>query len=88
MDEVKFLTNKLKLDVLCLTETWLTPLIVDSSISIDGYSIFRRDRADGRRGGGVCIFTKNSLSVNERTDLNDDDNTVENVWLDNKSTIF
>ena len=58
MDEVKFLTNKLKLDVLCLTETWLTPLIVDSSISIDGYSIFRRDRADGRRGGGVCIFTK------------------------------
>ena len=46
--------------ILCCTETWLSPIIIDSMISIPGKTIFRRDRVS--RGGGVCIFVNNDLS--------------------------
>ena len=46
--------------VLCCTETWLSPIIVDSMVNIPAKTIFRRDRAS--RGGGVCIYVDDSLS--------------------------
>ena len=47
-------------DILCCTETWLSPIIIDSLLAIPGKTIFRRDR--GTRGGGVCIYVDNKLS--------------------------
>ncbi|RXN30279.1 dynein heavy chain [Labeo rohita] len=50
--------------VICLTETWLSDRIPDSSIKLPGFSVHRADRSrelTGKsRGGGVCIMINNS----------------------------
>ena len=41
--------------IICLIETWLSPST--ASAELFGYSlVIRRDRDDGRTGGGVIIF--------------------------------
>ena len=46
-------------DIICISETWLYPDILDSELAIHGYSLFHRDR--NRGGGGVAMFIKCSL---------------------------
>ena len=44
-----------KPSVLCLTETWANKCL--SSLRIEGYTLIsRRDRDDGRLGGGGAVF--------------------------------
>ena len=43
-------------DIICVVETWLHKDILDSEISIQGFSIVRLDRAS--HGGGVIIYFK------------------------------
>ena len=40
---------------LALSETWLPAIVPDSLVSLNGYTMFRKDRYSGR-GGGVCIY--------------------------------
>jgi len=42
------------IDVAVITETHFKVKHSDSAVSIDGYNVFRRDRAR-RRGGGVAL---------------------------------
>ena len=43
-----------------LTETWLTNVV--GSISLPGYTLVsRRDRNDGRQGGGIVLFARDSF---------------------------
>jgi len=45
--------------VICITETWLSPLDTDTSVSLDNFTLFRNDRdySLGKgRGGGVCLY--------------------------------
>lgn len=49
-----------KIDIICLSETWLTADIPDSLIAIDGYNIVRNDR-NYSRGGGVCVYYRSFL---------------------------
>ncbi|XP_063911135.1 uncharacterized protein LOC135128171 [Zophobas morio] len=44
-----------KPDIILLAETWLTSSIPDGMVSLNGYTLFRRDRI-GSKGGGVCIY--------------------------------
>lgn len=53
------LVSSKALDILCVTETWLSPLIFDTEIAPHNYSIFRRDRDS--RGGGVLIAISNDI---------------------------
>ena len=46
-------------DLICISETWLSPDILSSEISLSGYSLFRLDRS--RHGGGVAIYAKSHL---------------------------
>ncbi len=47
-------------NILCLTETWLTPTVPDTAVmSSDNFSVLRMDRiAEARKtkGGGVCFM--------------------------------
>ena len=45
---------------IALTESHLHKNINDSEINIDGYSIFRADRNEGRKKGGVITYVHNS----------------------------
>ncbi len=55
--------------VICLTETWMSAIVPDSTIELTGFSVHRSDRAKeltGKsRGGGVCFYINNSW-CNER----------------------
>ena len=50
-------------DIVCLTETNLDPSV--GEIALTGYSLIsRRDRDDGRAGGGIAVFASDSIAPN------------------------
>ena len=55
-------------DVLGILESWLTDHL-DAEISIPGYSLIRKDRYTSKRGGGILIFIKETLSFIRRGEL-------------------
>ena len=59
-----------KCDVMCFCETWLSPLDMDNSLLIDGFSFFRRDRNNGSHGG-LLVYVKSEYVpyIRRRTDL-------------------
>ena len=53
--------NNINPDILCITETWLNSSLPDSAVLSDSnFSLFRKDRSNGREGGGVCILVNNA----------------------------
>ena len=62
LDEFQALVFGENLDVVAVTETWLKPDIYDGEILPGNqYTIYRRDRADGRRGGGILLAVKSNI---------------------------
>ena len=66
-------------DVIAITETWLNPEIPDGPVSLTNFSIVRKDRASGKRGGGICAFIKPDIPFSTLTDLCVPE--IECVWL-------
>ena len=58
-----------KVDVVAVTETWLHQGILDTEILDSNYIIFRRDRPQQQRGGGVLICVKSDCISVRRRDL-------------------
>ena len=56
------LTSKTNAPFICLTETHLTPSVLDAEVSISGYDLFRSDRKY-RSHGGVAIYVRKDLAV-------------------------
>ena len=55
----------LKIDVLFVTESWLNNSVSDGILDPrNHYSIYRHDRPN-LRGGGVCVFVKRGLRINQ-----------------------
>ena len=65
-------------DLLAFNETRLHPSISDKEVNLFGYDIIRKDRC--RKGGGVCIFLRNSVNYRKRNELIPDD--LEGVCLE------
>ncbi len=57
-----------KLDVLCLTETWLKPdeYIILNESAPQGYGYKNEPHAKGK-GGGVATIYSNTLSISQKT---------------------
>ena len=68
-------TNRPK--IIGISETWFKSTSV---VNMQGYDLYRKDRSDGRRGGGVCLYIENSIDSFE---LNDGFNLskIEQVWV-------
>lgn len=77
-DEVHALAEASNAAVLAVSETWLDDTITDGEIAIPGYLVERKDRK--RDGGGVCLYIKNNLAYNKRTDLISND--IELIAID------
>ncbi|KAI8114821.1 hypothetical protein CVS40_12852 [Lucilia cuprina] len=60
MDEIRNIFRNSNVDVVGVSETWLRESVPDGAILIDGYRVYRNDRVV-RRGGGVCLYVKNTL---------------------------
>jgi hypothetical protein len=78
ISEIRLLAKDFNIAVLAISETWLNPTVLDSEITINGYNLVRKDR--GSRGGGVCIYTKDNLQTNPRTDITG--SNIESVWTE------
>ena len=71
--------GKSQLDVLFLSEIFLNSSVPDSLYTVNGFSIFRRERLL-KGGGGIMVFMSNDLTVKRRTDLESHD--AEAIWLE------
>ena len=56
IDNLRAICTLYSPDIVCIVETWLDDTILDSEISVQGYSVCRLDRS--RHGGGILIFVK------------------------------
>ncbi|KAK6053782.1 hypothetical protein COOONC_08711 [Cooperia oncophora] len=57
--------SEMKPDILVITETWLTPHILDSELTGGfPYFLYRKDRTQ-RKGGGVCCIVRSFLNCTE-----------------------
>ena len=79
--DVKVLLIALKLDILAISETHLQCRTKDEDIYIPGYKIARRDRTDGRKGGGSLIYFAEDLNAFDSSDLTSD-SSLEATWID------
>ena len=81
IDELKntVLCNNPAIDICGFTETFLTNLTDDARINVNGYNLFRKDRAQGA-GGGILIYVLDKWNVIRRTDLESE--RLETVWLE------
>ena len=68
LDELRAVCSNHSYDIIGVTETWLSPDILDHELYLPGYSIMRRDRS--HHGGGVAIYISNSLPFNTLQTLN------------------
>ena len=77
-EEVKLMLESRNIDILCISETWLSPNIQDKFVNIPFYNIFRNDQG---RGGGSCIYVRDDLKVT-RIEINVNEQILlEDVWI-------
>ena len=68
--DVKLISLEYDVDIIAVSETWFNSLTTPADSSLVGFQApFRRDRADTKRGGGVCIYVKEDIACIRRLDL-------------------
>ena len=90
MDSVQQTLSDHNIDVMCLTETWLTEKVQNRFLVFPGYKLVRRDRparpgqdrpAAGSRGGGVAIMYREHLKCDILKDIQTDSASIESLWV-------
>ena len=71
------------LDILALSETRLDNTFTDAAVSIEGFSLVRRDRC--RSGGGVAFYIRNVIDYKIRSDFSDPDLEFLAMYSDSKT---
>ena len=66
MDEFRVLCELNKASIAGISETWFKK---SSLTNVRGYNLYRKDRADGRRGGGVALYIDEKLTSYEFDDV-------------------
>ena len=56
IDELAAVFQVNKINIGCVTESWLDNNIATEAVDIDGFTCFRRDRSDSRKAGGVVCY--------------------------------
>ena len=78
-------------DILGISESWLSNAIPDALVNIPGYTILRQDRKYSgndatqiKKGGGVCLYIHDQLngSICELKDMNRSIDYVESQWVE------
>ena len=52
-------------DIIGITETWANDSILDAELQLEGYQLFRCDRNNEHKGGGVLLYVRNLLNPSE-----------------------
>jgi len=77
MDFFEAIVDALNVDVIGVTESWATPQMLDSELSLPVFHMFRSDRKSDNRGGGVLLYVHKKLKAVEFTTVID---FQDNVW--------
>ena len=59
LSEIVFFNN---IDMLCISETWLKPHHMNSTLLFPGYQPPIRQDRPARRGGGVAVYLRDGLT--------------------------
>ena len=78
-DELHALVRNSHMDVVALTETWLTDMVSDGEVALPGYSLHRVDRTH-KGGGGVLLYIRDHLPSKLCHSSRAIDGSVESVW--------
>ena len=70
VNELEYYANTYKIEVIVVTETWLSDVVPIEVVSILGFTLIRKDRKSGV-GGGCAIYVREEISVKTRNDLSD-----------------
>ena len=60
MDELKQVIKENDVQIITITESWGQPW-KEATLEIDGFTMYRKDRIDGRKGGGCIIYISREL---------------------------
>ena len=60
MDELKQVIKEKNVQVITITESWGQQW-KEATLEIDGFTMYRKDRNDGRKGGGCIIYISKEL---------------------------
>jgi hypothetical protein len=77
IDELEAIVVNNSVDIACITESWLNDDVATQLVNLSGYTCYRRDRQDGRRGGGVACYVRNNLVPLKHLEVAD----VESMWF-------
>ena len=55
MDELKQVIKENNVQIITVTESWGQPW-KEATLDIEGFIMYRKDRTDGRKGGGCIIY--------------------------------
>jgi hypothetical protein len=82
IEELTAYTKQNDLDVIGIAETWLTDNILQPEVSLNGYTLYRKDRCTVKqgRGGGVMLYVRNSVKSVAYHELNK--LSTESVWCE------
>lgn len=70
-----------KSDIVLVVETWFCGKHNNSELALEGFTLFRRDRNGGRKGGGLAAYVTNCIQCDIWSDSNALNNEVEIMWL-------
>ena len=62
VDELKAEANILSPDIIAVTESWTNSTHTTAYLSFKDYSLVMRQDRQGKRGGGILLYAKTSLS--------------------------
>ena len=66
--------------VVCLSETWLNEHVLDDELSFTDCAMYRRDRNDNRRGGGLLTLVNNAIISRRLHEFEND--ACELMWIE------
>ena len=81
-NEFKFMINEINFDVITLSETWLkNDKHLLEYVRLSGYEFAYRNR-DEKRGGGVGIYTRDTIEFKVCNDILKLDESIEYLWVE------
>ena len=60
IDELSAVVSINQVDMVCITETWLSTTIPNTAISLSNFNLFRNDRFVSS-GGGICAYISSRI---------------------------
>ena len=79
LDELQVYVTIDDVSIICVTETWFKYYMNYNNLSIESFSLERKDICDGRTGGGVVCYIRNSFMYTILSNL--EEKELEVIWL-------